>query len=141
MNLNQATIIGRITKDPQLKNTPNGMSVATLGVATNRVWKDKSGQNQQEVEFHNVVVWGKQAEAVATYLTKGQEVMVQGHLKTRKWEDKAKVTHYSTEIIAEVVQFGAKPNATKAEVEPQGQPATDEPILPEDDIRPEDLPF
>ena len=88
MNLNKAQIIGRITQDIVLKQTKTGMSVASTSVATNRVWKDKAGAKQQEVEFHNVVFWGKLAEIVTQFCKKGSLIYVEGRIKTREWTAK-----------------------------------------------------
>lgn len=99
-SLNKAQIIGNLTRDPDLKQTANGQSVCTLGVATNRYWSDSSGQKKEEVEFHNVVCWGKLAEICAEYLKKGSKVFFEGRLQTRNWEDDAGIKHYRTEIVA-----------------------------------------
>ena len=102
MNLNRAMIIGNLTRDPELRMTPTGQNVAQLGVATNRAWVNKAtGQKQEEVEFHNVVAWGKLAEICGQYLTKGRKVYVEGRLKTRDWVGQDGVKRNRTEIIAE----------------------------------------
>ncbi len=98
--LNKAQVIGNLTREPELKQTANGQSVCTLGVATNRYWNDSSGQKKEEVEFHNIVCWGKLAEICAEYLKKGSKVFFEGRLQTRSWEDDAGVKHYRTEIVA-----------------------------------------
>jgi len=112
MNLNKVFIIGNLTRDVELRTTPSGQSVATLGVATNRFWTDKSGQKQQDVEFHNVVVWGKQAEIANQYLAKGRMVMIEGRLRTRSWDAPDGQKRYRTEVIAERIQFGPRGQAT-----------------------------
>lgn len=109
MYLNKAIIIGNLTRDPELRAIPSGQQVCTLGVATNRVYKDKDGQQQKQTEFHNVVVWGRQAETCAQYLKKGQSVMVEGRLQTRSWDGQDGQKKYKTEIVADRVQFGPKP--------------------------------
>lgn len=109
MNLNKVFILGRLTADPQLRSTPGGQPVASFGVATNRVWTDKSGQKQESTEFHNVVVWGRQAEVASKFLTKGSLVLVEGRLQTRNWEGKDGQQHRTTEIIAERMQLGPRP--------------------------------
>src|ERR1700684_945367 len=114
MNLNRVIILGRVTADPQLRNTSGGQSVTTLGVATNRTWTDKQGAKQEEVEFHNVVIWGKQAEVAATFLTKGSLVMIEGRLATRSWDDKDGITRKTTEIVCENMQLGPKLGAATA---------------------------
>lgn len=100
-SLNKAMIIGNITKDIELKNTTNGQQVCSFGVATNRSWKNKDGEKQEEVEFHNVVAWGKLAEIIDRYLKKGSKVYISGRLKTREWEGKDGNKGRVTEIIAE----------------------------------------
>ncbi len=106
MDLNKVIIIGRLTADPELRNTSSGTAVANFSVATNRVWKDQSGAKQEQTEFHNVVVWGRQAEVVSQFLKKGATVMIEGRLQTRSWEGKDGQTRRRTEIVAENVQFG-----------------------------------
>lgn len=141
MYLNKATIIGNITRDPELKALPTGMKVCSFSVATNRVWKDNNGAKQEAVEYHNIVVFGKQAEATAQYMKKGSQVLVEGRIQTRSWDDKnSGEKKYRTEIVAENVQFGSKNNSTKSES--QEVEDKEETInYPEEDINPEDIPF
>ncbi len=108
MNLNRVIIAGRLTADPQLRNTTTGQSVATFGLATSRSWTDKAGQKQEQTEFHNVVVWGRQGELVAQYLKKGSLALIEGRLQTRSWQDQQGQTRKTTEVIAEAVQFGPR---------------------------------
>lgn len=109
MNLNKVFIIGNLTRDVELRTTPSGQSVASFGVATNRFWNDQAGQRQQETEFHNVVVWGRQAEIANQYLAKGRMVMVEGRLRTRSWDDQQSgQKKYRTEVVAERIQFGPR---------------------------------
>ena len=108
MNVNKVVLIGRLTKDPEVRNTPSGQSVASLSLATNRVWKDKNGQKQEQTEFHNVVLWGRLAEIAGQYLTKGQEAYFEGRLQTRKFTGKDGVERRTTEIVAENMQLGAR---------------------------------
>src|SRR3990167_5074546 len=104
MYLNKAIIIGNLTRDPELRTMPNGCSVATFGMATNRVWKDQSGQKKEDTQFHNIVVFGKQADTVAQYLKKGSSVLVEGRMQTRSWDDKTSgEKKYRTEIVADRV--------------------------------------
>lgn len=124
MYLNKATVIGNLTRDVELRALPSGIQVAQLSVATNRVWKDKNGAKQEAADYHNVVVFGKQAETCAKWLTKGQQVMVEGRMQTRSWDGKDGEKKYRTEIIAENVQFGNKPGGKKAE-QPSDEPAED----------------
>jgi single-strand DNA-binding protein len=109
MYLNKVYLIGNLTRDPELKSLPTGNKVCSFGVATNRVWKDANGAKQESAEYHNVVVFGRQAETSAQYLKKGQQVMIEGRIQTRSWDDKTtNEKKYRTEIIAESVQFGSK---------------------------------
>ena len=101
MNLNKAMIIGNLTRDPEIKVTPQGQNVANFSVATNLRWTDASGQRQEKVEYHNVVVWRKLAETCAQYLRKGSKVYIEGRLQTRDWEGQDGVKRYRTEIVAE----------------------------------------
>lgn len=108
MNLNRVIIAGRLTADPQLRSTTSGQSVGTFGVATSRTWTDKSNQKQESTEFHNIVVWGRQAELCAQYLKKGALVLIEGRLQTRAWDDQQGNKRKTTEIVAEAVQFGPR---------------------------------
>jgi single-strand DNA-binding protein len=164
MYLNKAIIIGNLTRDPELKALPSGIQVTSLSLATNRVWKDKAGAKQEASDFHNVVVFGRQAETSAQYLKKGQQVMIEGRIQTRSWDDKATgEKKYRTEIVAESVQFGPKAGPSTGGSyggAPSGASAsssagsssksstsakTAEPVdtidYPSEDINPEDIPF
>ena len=154
MNLNKVFILGRLTADPQLRATTGGQSVANFSVATNRVWTDKAGQKQETAEFHNVVVWGKQAEIVSRFLNKGSLILVEGRLQTRAWDDKSGQKRKTTEIIAERIQLGPK-SAGKSQVAEQepvqespnpsalaGQAGGEIPTINiDEEIKEEDLPF
>ncbi len=107
MNLNKVFIFGNLTRDPERKSLPSGMAVVSMGVATNRFYLSQ-GQKQTEVEYHNVVIFGKQAEVAAQYLKKGSSVLIEGRIKTRNWQDNAGQKHYKTEIIAERMQLGPR---------------------------------
>jgi single-strand DNA-binding protein len=109
MNLNKVQLIGRLTRDPELRTTPSGQTVTTVGLATNRTWNDKSGQKQEKSEFHNIVMWGRLAEIAGQYLTKGQEAYFEGRLETRSYTGKDGVEKRTTEIIAENMQMGSRP--------------------------------
>ena len=122
MYLNKATIIGNLTRDPELKALPSGQKVASFSIATNRTWKDNNGAKQEAVEYHNVIAFGKQAEVIAQYCTKGSQLLVEGRIQTRSWE-KDEIKHYRTEIVVENFQFGSKPSdskPTRAEKEDMG---------------------
>lgn len=134
MYLNKAIIIGNLTRDPEVKALPSGVSVANFSVATNRNFKDKDGNKQEQVEYHNIVVFGAQAEPCGKYLKKGQKVSVEGRLQTRSWEQDG-VKKYATEIIADNVQFGAK--ATGGDKEDN----TTSPDADGNTINTDDIPF
>lgn len=104
-SVNKAIILGNLGRDPELRHTPGGKAVATLRIATNEVWTDQSGERQERTEWHTVVVWGRQAENCNQYLKKGRSVYIEGRLTTRKWQDKDGKDRYSTEIVADRVQF------------------------------------
>jgi len=109
MNLNKAMIIGNLTRDPEIKNTPTGQSVASFSVATNFVWNDASGQKQERVEFHNIVAWRRLAEICGQYLKKGSKIYAEGRLQTRDWTQDG-VKKYRTEIILEnMIMLGSNP--------------------------------
>jgi len=114
MNLNKAFVVGNLTRDPELRQTPTGQSVCSFGVATNRFFTDSLGQKQKQTEFHNIVAWGRQAEIINQYLKKGSLVLIEGRLQTRSWLDQQGTKHWKTEIIAERIQLGprlaAQPN-------------------------------
>ncbi len=101
MDLNKAMIIGRLTADPESRTTPQGTAVATYSVATNFVWTDGSGQKQEKVEYHNIVVWRKLAEICSQYLRKGSKVYIEGRLQTRSWDGQDGVKRYRTEVVAD----------------------------------------
>jgi len=151
MYLNKVLLIGNLTRDPELKSLPSGVQVTNFSLATNRVWKDKDGQKQEDVEFHNVVVFGRQAETSAQYLRKGASVLVEGRLQTRSWESEGQ-KKYRTEIIADRVQFGSTRGGDSV---PQGgvggestSSAPNDAVAnkgeinyPAEEINPDDIPF
>lgn len=155
MYLNKAMIYGNLTRDPELKALPNGMNVCSMSIATNRVYKDRDGNRKENVDYHNVVVFGNQAENSAKYLTKGNGVYIEGRLQTRSWEKDGQ-KQYRTEVVADRVQFGPKngsagaapsgASVTPAPAAP-ATPAADTnkapatPAYPEEEINPEDIPF
>jgi single-strand DNA-binding protein len=167
MDYNRAILVGRVTADPQVRTTPGGQSVVTLGIATNRTWTDKAGAKQEETEFHNVVVWGRQAEIAGQYLTKGATVLIEGRIQTRSWTDKQGQQRKTTEIMCERLQLGPRAGAGGGGGSYQGggsvsrggassasssgsgakvdnAPSLDEiPVinLEDEEIKPEDIPF
>ena len=104
-SVNKAIILGNLGKDPELRHTQGGKAVCTLRVATNEVWTDQAGERKERTEWHTIVVWGRQAENCNQYLKKGRSVYVEGRLTTRKWQDKEGHDRYSTEVVADRVQF------------------------------------
>jgi single-strand DNA-binding protein len=111
--VNKVIIVGRLGQDPELKSVGSGQSVARLSVATSESWLSKDGQKQEKTEWHRVVVWGKQAENCAKHLSKGRQVYVEGRLQTRSWDDPSGVKKYSTEIVANNVQFLGSANSER----------------------------
>ncbi len=157
MYINKAFIYGNLTRDPETRALPNGTPVTSFSLATNRVFKDKNGARQESTDYHNVVVFGRQAETVSQYLRKGAGAFVEGRIQTRSWDDKDGTKKYRTEIIAERIQFGPKAGASGAvsgaEYNPTAgntqsktkstapQQELDTIEYPEEDINPDDIPF
>jgi single-strand DNA-binding protein len=146
MYLNKAMVFGNLTRDPEVRALPSGGQVCSFGIATNRVYKKADGSKAEQAEFHNIVVFGRQAETCAQYLKKGSSAYVEGRLQTRSWEGE-KGKQYKTEIIAERVQFGprssgAGPSSSPATTETPRKAAKEDAIdYPEEDINPDDIPF
>lgn len=151
MYLNKVFIIGNITRDPELKAIPSGIKVCSFSVATNRVWKDKNGAKQEAVDYHNIVVFGRQAETTAQYMKKGSQVMVEGRMQTRSWDDQTTNSKkYRTEVIADKISFGSSNGAkgsgsydqssskSSNQDEDNGLDAIE---YPEEQINVEDIPF
>ena len=147
-SVNKVILVGNLGRDAELRYTPGGAAVATLNMATTEVWNDKSsGQKQEKTEWHRVVLWGKSAESLSEYLTKGKQIYVEGRLQTRKWQDKDGNDKYTTEIRGDRVVLlgggggggtggGRQPQRSSApsgggEHEPMGEPISD---LSDDDI-------
>lgn len=151
MYINKALVYGNLTRDPEMKALPSGTSVTSFSIATNRVYKDKNGGKQEQVDYHNIVVFGRQAETVSQYLKKGSSAFVEGRIQTRSWDDKEGKKQYRTEIVAERVQFGPRSGGSAgaggaAAHAPAKAKAASEPELqtieyPEEDINPDDIPF
>jgi single-strand DNA-binding protein len=98
-SINKVVIIGNVTRDPQIKTTPNGQTMATFGIATNRDWVTKDGQDHSSAEFHDVVAWSRLADLCSQHLKKGKLVYVEGYLKTRSWEDESGTKKFRTEVV------------------------------------------
>ncbi|MEK7659041.1 MAG: single-stranded DNA-binding protein [Patescibacteria group bacterium] len=162
MNLNKVYLIGRLASDPEFRTTPSGQEVATLRMATNRVWNDRaSGEKKQSTEFHTIVVWGRLAQIANQYLNKGAMAMIEGRLQTRSWEGQDGVKRYRTEIVAENLQLGPKPKGNETPLREELKPAIankeeipvvneDEPLrstsssdseIEEDEVQLKDVPF
>ena len=157
MNINKAFVYGNLTRDPEMRALPSGGSVCSFSIATNRVYKKADGSKAEEVSYHNIVVFGRQAETSAQYLKKGSSAYIEGRLQTRSW-DKDGQKQYRTEIVAESVQFGPRPGGgggsagapreevgdfngmSDAEVS-QKAPKDDAIDYPAEDINPDDIPF
>jgi single-strand DNA-binding protein len=156
MYLNKVLLYGNLTRDPELKALPNsGQQVASFGIATNRTFKNKEGQQQEQVEFHNIVAFGRTAEVMGQYLKKGRPVFIEGRIQTRSW-DKDGAKQYRTEIVVDTFQFGPQaggagaggsysggesrssaPAAQSSQQEDGGEQIQ----YPDDEINPEDIPF
>ena len=123
-SVNKAILLGNLGRDPELRHTASGKAVATLRLATNEQWTDQSGERQERTEWHSVVVWGRQAENCSQYLKKGRSVYVEGRLQTRKWQDKDGNDRYSTEVVADRVQFIGGASADAAPASADAAPAS-----------------
>jgi single-strand DNA-binding protein len=143
MNLNKVFLIGRLTRDPQTKTLPSGQTIATFGLATDIFFTDKQGQKQQQVEFHNIVLFGKLAEIAAQYLNKGSLTFIEGRIRTRNWQDAAGNKRFRTEIIGERIQLGPRAAGKIVPPEKKETPAEEEiPIIEEEnEIDLKDIPF
>lgn len=149
MDLNKVLLYGNLTRDPEIRALPSGMNVVNFSIATNRVFRDRDGKKQEQTDFHNIVVFGRQADTVNQYLKKGAGAFIEGRLQTRSWEKDGKKM-YRTEVVADRVQFGPRGGAggggggrSQAD-EPQdmGAPSGGGGIdYPKDDINPDDIPF
>ncbi len=139
-SVNKAIIVGNLGRDAEVRYTPGGTAVANISVATTETWNDKSGQRQEKTEWHRVAIWGKTAEAIGEYLTKGRQVYVEGRIETRQWDDKDGQKRYTTEIRSDrVVLLGGRgdgPDHAASTPKPStgGGPASGPPELTEDDI-------
>jgi single-strand DNA-binding protein len=144
MDLNKVMIIGRLTRDPEIRSTPNGTNVASFSVATGFTWTDQSGQKKEQTEFHNVVAWRKLADIIGQYLKKGSQVYIEGRLQTRSWDDKTSgQKRYRTEIVADNMimlgRAGGSPAGSAAT--PVDGPPSSEVSTPEIQIDDGDMPF
>ncbi len=151
MYINKAIIYGNLTRDPELKSLPSGMQVCEFSIATNRVWKDKNGAKQESTDYHNVVVFGRQADLVKQYIHKGNGLFVEGRIQTRSWDAQDGTKRYRTEIVADRIQFGPKSGTSSGynkaddssldsnkETKKEEVPSIE---YPEEEINAEDIPF
>lgn len=155
MNVNKVLLVGNLTRDPEMRSMPSGQAVANFGIATNRVWRDKEGQKQQQADFHNIVAFGKLAETVSQYMKKGNMIYVEGRLTTRNWDAQDGTKKSRTEIIAETIQFGPRTGGGQGgtysqqggvSAPRQAQQASQQEDIatveyPEDDVNPNEIPF
>jgi len=160
MNLNKVFVLGRLTADPILRTTSKGTQVASFSIATNRVWNDKISGRREEVEFHNIVVWGQQADVASRFLAKGNLVLIEGRIQTRTWEDQQGQKRRTTEIVSERLQLPprsfspqnvpvpATSSTPPASPTPTPAPSNEVPSIDvgdvtdkEEGIKKEDLPF
>ena len=141
MNLNKVFLIGRLTKDPEIRTLPSGKNLCQISIATDRFYTNKDGNKKQETEFHNVILFGRLAEIASQYLKKGSLVFIEGRLRTRNWEDESGNKKLRTEIIAERMQLGPKATAPKEELPPIEEEKEEIPIVEEEEINLEDIPF
>jgi single-strand DNA-binding protein len=147
MYLNKALLYGNLTRDPELRSLPSGMNVVNFSIATNRVFRDRDGKKQEQTDFHNVVVFGRQADTVSQYLKKGSPVFVEGRMQTRSWEKEGQKM-YRTEVVADRVQFGPRGAGgggggnRSHDAQPEDDGGSSAGIdYPKDDINPDDIPF
>lgn len=144
MDLNKVMLIGRLTRDPESRTTPQGATVTTFSVATGFTWKDDAGNKQEKTEFHNVVAWRKLAEICAQYLKKGSQLYCEGRLQTRSWDDQQGQKKYRTEIVLDnMIMLGGKGGMGGGAASGPFPTQTSAPAAPpaDDEIRVEDIPF
>ncbi|MSM39270.1 MAG: single-stranded DNA-binding protein [Geobacter sp.] len=142
-SLNKVMLIGNLGKDPEVRYTTSGQAVASFSIATSEKFKNRNGEMEERTEWHNVVLWGRQAEIAGEYLAKGRTVFIEGRLQTRKWQDKEGRDRYTTEIVGDRMQMlggkgeggSGRPAGGRQGGEYNSAPAYDEPAFnPDDDI-------
>ncbi len=153
MNLNKALILGRLTNDPDSRVLPSGQPVTNFSMATNRMWTDKSGNKQEDAQFHNIVVFGKLADIASRYLAKGRLALIEGRIQTRSWEDASGNRRYRTEIIAENLQLGPRSasdtsgdkdnskSTPKSDTSDKTSKNDEIPVIEQDEVDTSDIPF
>lgn len=144
-SVNKVILVGNLGRDAELRYTPGGSPVATLNMATTEVWNDKAGQKQEKTEWHRVVLWGKTAESLNEYLTKGKQIYVEGRLQTRKWQDKDGKDKYTTEIRGDrIVLLGGGGGGARQQNRgaAAAAPGTEDPMgEPVSELTDDDIPF
>ena len=144
-SVNKVILVGNLGRDAELRYTPGGAAVATLNMATTEVWNDKTGQKQEKTEWHRVVLWGKTAESLAEYLTKGKQIYVEGRLQTRQWDDKDGNKRYTTEIRGDriVLLGGMSGGGGGGRQQPRANAASSDEhmIEPGSELTDDDIPF
>lgn len=148
-SLNRVQLIGNLTRDPELRYTPNGTAVCSFGIATNRNWTTDAGEKKDEAEFHNIVAWNKLAELCSQFLTKGGKVFVEGRLATRTWQGQDGQQRNKTEIvISDMILLGGKKpqeaaeeNGESEKSEPSKEEVKEESDSPQEEVAPDDIPF
>lgn len=134
--INKSILVGNVGKNPEVKHLDSGSTVASFSLATSETYKDKNGERQKQTEWHNIVFWGKTAEVVEKYITKGMLVYIEGKITTRKWQDKDGNDRYTTEIIGQKLQMLGK---STGEVSEGKQNATSNPVMTEKQKKAEEL--
>jgi single-strand DNA-binding protein len=144
-SVNKVILVGNLGRDAELRYTPAGAAVATLNMATTEVWNDKNGQRQEKTEWHRVVLWGKPAESLTEYLTKGKQIYVEGRLQTRQWDDKDGNKRYTTEIRGDKVVLLGGGGGRGAAMDRGGDAGAHHPASPgpesPDPLTDDDIPF
>ncbi len=140
-NLNKVQIIGNLGQDPEMRFTANGRAVSTFNVAVNRSYTTGDGERREETEWVRVVAWARLAELVSQYLTKGRLVYVEGRLQTRQWDDKEGQRRYTTEVIAQDIQFLDRGESAPLDRQPTEAAAGGAADAPNEGVDPNDLPF
>jgi len=142
-SVNKVILVGNLGRDAELRYTPGGAAVATINMATTEVWNDKGGQRQEKTEWHRVVLWGKSAESLAEYLTKGKQIYVEGRLQTRQWDDKDGNKRYTTEIRGDRIVLlggGGRGQSVDRGADP-GPSQSAGPDIGEQPLTDDDIPF
>lgn len=137
MSVNKVILIGNLGKDPDLRYTPGGKAVASFSLATSERWTNQEGQKQESTTWHNIVAWGKQAEVMKEYLSKGRQVYIEGRIQNRSYDDKEGNKKYISEVVVQNFTFlgsrdsGSRPSSNSA---PEESPQQSVPDSPEDDL-------